>query len=103
MRTILANAQNVLAIELLAGAQAIDWRAGMDIDPLAPRRTMSIDEAEQQARDFESATRGRARDIALRLGRGTRETYLRVRDAVEPVYRDRPLSDDVRRVAALIR
>jgi len=102
MRMILANARNVLAIELLAGAQAIDWRAGMDIDPLAPRRTMSIDEAEQQARDFESATRGRARDIALRLGRGTRETYLRVRDAVEPVYRDRPLSDDVRRVAALI-
>ena len=82
-------------------AQAIDWRAGMECDPLAPRQAMSIEEAEQQARDFESATRGRARDIALRLGRGTRETYLRVRDAVEPVYRDRALSDDVRRVASL--
>jgi histidine ammonia-lyase len=101
MGTILANVQHVLAIELLVAAQAIDWRAGMECDPLAPRRAMSIEEAEQQARDFESATRGRARDIALRLGRGTRETYLRVRDAVEPVYRDRALSDDVRRVVGV--
>jgi histidine ammonia-lyase len=98
MRDVLTNAQNVLAIELLAAAQAIDWRAGLDLDPLAPRRTMSIEESEQQARDFESSTRGRARDIALRLGRGTRETYLRVRGAVEPVYHDRPLSDDIRRI-----
>jgi histidine ammonia-lyase len=103
MGTILANAQHVVAIELLVAAQAIDWRAGMQCDPLAPRAAMSLEEAEQQARDFETATRGRARDIALRLGRGTRETYLRVRDAVEPVYRDRPLSDDVRRVARLVR
>lgn len=103
MGTILANARQVLAIELLVAAQAIDWRAGMECDPLAPRRAMSIEEAEQQARDFETATRGRARDIALRLGRGTRETYLRVRGAAEPLYHDRPLSDDVRRVAALIR
>jgi len=102
MGTILANARQVLAIELMVAAQAIDWRAGMECDPLAPRRAMSIDEAEQQARDFEAATRGRSRDIALRLGRGTRETYLRVRDAVEPLYRDRPLSDDVRRLASVI-
>jgi histidine ammonia-lyase len=102
MRDVLTNAQNVLAIELLAAAQAIDWRAGLDLDPLAPRRTMSIEESEQQARDFESSTRGRARDIALRLGRGTRETYLRVRDVVEPVYRDRPLADDIRRILALL-
>ena len=102
MGTILANVQNVLAIELLVAAQAIDWRAGLECDPLAPRRAMSIEEAEQQARDFESATRGRARDIALRLGRGTRETYLRVRDAVEPVYRDRALSEDVRRLRATV-
>jgi histidine ammonia-lyase len=102
MRSILANAQHVLAIELLVAAQAIDWRAGMECDPLAPRRTMSLEEAEQQARDFELSTRGRARDIALRLGRGTRETYLRVRGAVEPVIRDRALSDDVRRVANVI-
>ena len=98
MRDVLANAQNVVAIELLVAAQAIDWRAGLDLDPLGAHRTLSIEEAEQQAREFESATRGRAGDIALRLGRGTRETYLRVREAVEPVYHDRQLSDDVRRV-----
>jgi len=102
MRSILTNAQHVVAIELLVAAQAIDWRAGMECDPLAPPRAMSIEEAEQQARDFETATRGRARDIALRLGRGTRETYLRVRDAVEAVTSDRALSDDVRRVANVI-
>jgi histidine ammonia-lyase len=102
MRDVLANAQNVLGIELLTAAQAIDWRAGMELDPLGAHRAMSIDDAERQAAEFESATRGRSRDIALRLGRGTRETYLRVRDAVEPVYRDRALSDDVRRVANVI-
>ncbi|HKS22703.1 MAG TPA: histidine ammonia-lyase [Thermoanaerobaculia bacterium] len=102
MRSVLANAQNVVAIELLVAAQAIDWRAGMECDPLAPRRMMSLEEAEQQARDFELATRGRSRDIALRLGRGTREIYLRVRGAVEPVTRDRALSDDVRRLANVI-
>jgi histidine ammonia-lyase len=98
MRSILANAQNVLAIELLVAAQAIDWRAGMECDPLGSHHVMSLEEAEQQARDFELATRGRARDIALRLGRGTRETYLRIRRVVEPVYFDRPLADDIRRI-----
>src|SRR6185369_14059062 len=47
MGTILGNAQDVLAIELLVAAQAIDWRAGLECDPLAPRRAMSLEESEQ--------------------------------------------------------
>jgi histidine ammonia-lyase len=33
LRTVLGNAQSVLAIELMVAAQAIEWRAGMGRDP----------------------------------------------------------------------
>src|SRR5436190_7620774 len=55
--TVVHNAQNVLAIELLTVAQALEWRAGMKIDPLAPRRTMSIEESDDEARRFADAVR----------------------------------------------
>lgn len=90
MRTVVANAQAVLAIEMLVAAQAVEWRvAGL---PAAH----TLEEAERQAKEFESAVAGRASEIARHLGRGTRELYLRVRDVVHPVLADRPLSDDVR-------
>lgn len=85
MRDVVANAQAVLAIELLVAAQAVEWRVAM---------------IEEQA--FERTVRGRADAIAEYLGRGTREAYLRVRATAEPVFRDRPLHDDVRRVRAAI-
>jgi histidine ammonia-lyase len=94
MRVVLRNAQNVLAIELLVAAQAIDWRVGMSIDPIAPRREMSIRDAEEQARRFE-AVAGRAADgVAPAL----RSFYVRVREKSPAVTRDRALSEDVRRV-----
>jgi histidine ammonia-lyase len=94
MRRILRNAENVLAIELLVAAQAIDWRVGMRIDPTLPRAPLSIEQAEEQARRFEQVA-GRAADgIAPAL----RSFYRRVRETSPAVIRDRPLSDDVRRV-----
>ena len=96
MRTVLRNAENVLAIELLVAAQALDWRVGMTIDPIAPRAQMTLAESEEQARRFESAADYRR--IAEGIAPALRPFYQRVREASPPTVRDRPLSDDVRRV-----
>jgi len=85
MRTVLRNAQNVIAIELMVGAQALDWRVGMSIDPNAPRRDMSVKELK---------TASVAGGIAPRL----RAIYESVRKVSPTVTRDRALSDDVRRI-----
>ncbi len=71
VRTVLRNAQSVLAIELLVAAQAVEWRVAMRIDPAKPRPKGSSDweQADQEAKDFEERTapreaagdRGRAR------------------------------------------
>ncbi|HEY6843306.1 MAG TPA: histidine ammonia-lyase [Thermoanaerobaculia bacterium] len=95
MRTVLRNAQNVLAIELLVAAQALDWRVGMSMDPVSRRQEMSLDEAEQQARQFEAV---QPRKVATSVAPNLRGLYLRVRAVSPTVVRDRALSEDVRRV-----
>jgi histidine ammonia-lyase len=99
LRSILANSQAVLAIELMTAAQAVEWRVAMPNDPnrRAPE-LLDQEESEGQARDFESHVRDRAAHIAAQLGHGTRDLYLRVRQIAGPVFHDRPLSDDVRRL-----
>ena len=95
MRTVSRNVQNVLAIELLVAAQALDWRVGMRIDPVATRREMSLDEAETQAKQFEAVQPNAvAQSIAPRL----RDLYVWVRSLSPAVVRDRALSGDVQRV-----
>jgi histidine ammonia-lyase len=85
MRTVLRNAQHVIAIELMVAAQAVDWRVGMQIDPTSPRHEMSV-------RDLKTA--GVAQGIAPML----RPVYEAIRKASPTVTRDRMLSDDVRRI-----
>lgn len=97
--SILVNAQSVLAIELMVAAQAVDWRVAM-IGGVPEAHDLG--EAETQAAAFEGAVRGRSNDVAGSLGHGTREVYLRVRAIVEPLFADRPLSDDVRRLRAAL-
>jgi histidine ammonia-lyase len=99
LRTILTNAQHVLAIELLVAAQAVDWRVAM-IGGVSEAHDLV--QAETQAAAFEAAVRGHAREIARSLGYGTHAVYLRVREVVEPLFADRPLSDDVRRLRAAL-
>src|SRR5207237_2105647 len=53
MRTVLRNAQDVLAIEFLVAAQALDLRIVMAMDTLAPRREIAVAEADEEARKFE--------------------------------------------------
>ena len=99
LRTVISNVQAVIAIELLAAAQAIEWRVVFQYDPnrTAPQ-LLDLANAEAQAQQFEEAVSDRAHNIATQLGRGTRELYLRVRAAARPVFRDRPLDGDIRAV-----
>jgi histidine ammonia-lyase len=104
LRSVIANVEAVLAIELMTAAQAVEWRVAFNFDPNQPApRLLDLEQAEEQARTFESRVRGRAPAIAQHLGRGTRELYLRVRGAIEPVFFDRPLDGDIRVLRATLR
>lgn len=101
LRTVLRNAQAVLAIELLTGAQAVEWRVAMAIEPLGVRQNqpMTSAEVEGEARDFAERTAPvRRAEIAARLGAGTRRAYLQVREAAGPMLADRTLDGDIRAV-----
>ncbi|HKR63634.1 MAG TPA: histidine ammonia-lyase [Thermoanaerobaculia bacterium] len=103
LRTVLSNVQSVLSIELLASAQAVEWRAVFQYDPTQPAlRLLDVADAETQARKFEDAVDGHSPAIADHLGHGTRALYLRVREAAAPVFRDRPLDGDIRAVRRAI-
>jgi histidine ammonia-lyase len=95
MRMILGNVQSVLAIELIVAAQAIEWRVAM---MRGVREAHTLEAAETQAKSFEEAVAGRAVEIAQSLGSGSAQLYLRIRELVEPLFADRPLSDAIRRV-----
>lgn len=114
LRTILRNAQAVLAIELLVAAQAVEWRVGMGLDPCAPKAkkpTGASDGrflaewrmAEIEAQDFAACVAAERRpEIAAHLGEGTRRAYLRVRDLAPPLLTDRTLEREVRAVRGAI-
>src|SRR5438067_5146661 len=91
MRTILFNAQNALAIELMVAAQAADWRVAM-LEGVPEAHDLAS--ADEQARAFVDAMQ--SIDMRRWLGRGTGELYRRIRDVVAPLVEDRPLSDDIR-------
>jgi histidine ammonia-lyase len=95
MRTVLRNAETVIAIELMVAAQALDWRIGMSIDPAAQRGELSLKDAEEQARKFESIE---TKKIAGSIAPALREFYKGIRAVSPAVTRDRALSDDVRRI-----
>jgi histidine ammonia-lyase len=105
LRTVLRNAQTVLAIELLVAAQAVEWRVAMGIDPAQtrPKGLSDWDQADQEAREFEERTRPeRRQEIAARLGEGTRRAYLAVREVAGTVLRDRVLEGDIRAVRGVV-
>lgn len=114
LRSVLANAQAVLAIELLVAAQAVEWRVGLDFSPVVappagehtpaagpprPGRQETRDawqDAEAEARAFADAVRPENRPaISARLGTGTRAAYLTVRETAPPLLADRPLDGDL--------
>jgi len=103
LRSVIANVEAVLAIELMTAAQAVEWRIAFKLDPtIRVPKPLTIEESDAQAREFEANVRGRASSIAEYLGQGTREWYLRVRQTVDPVFEDRPLSEDIRRLRGIV-
>jgi histidine ammonia-lyase len=104
LRMVISNVEAVLAIELMTAAQAVEWRVAMNLDPnqRAPR-LLGVEEAENQAREFEDRVAGKSREIAKHLGSGTGSLYARVREIAQPVFRDRPLDEDIRKLRLLIR
>jgi histidine ammonia-lyase len=105
VRTVLRNAQAVLAIELLVAAQAVEWRVAMKIDPVAPRAGTPTDwsQADREAADFAERTAPERRpEVAADLGEGTRRLYLQVRQVAPTMLRDRMLEEDLRAVRRLV-
>lgn len=105
LRTVLRNAQAVIAIELIAGAQAVEWRVGMKIDPVHARADAPSDweQAGREAEDFAERTRPEKRaEIAEHLGEGTREAYLQVRNLASTMLKDRTLDGDIRAVRGAV-
>ncbi len=128
LRTVLGNAQAVLAIELLVAAQAVDWRVAMKRDPNArpfesegppgdssanrpapasasrPERDAPAGEPdERESAAFAAATQpGCQAAIAAALGRGTGAAYLAVREVVRALTEDRVLEPDIRAVREIV-
>jgi histidine ammonia-lyase len=108
LRTVLRNAQAVLAIELLAGAQAVEWRTmATTADPAGvntPRKPFrDWDEAEAESAAFAAWATPENRDaVAAWLGEGTRRAYRLVREHAAPMLADRTLDEDLRAVRAAV-
>lgn len=105
LRTVLRNAQAVIAIELIAGAQAVEWRVAMNIDPVNPRNDAPSDweQADREAAEFAERTGSeRRQEIASHLGEGTRTAYLQVRSLVSTMVKDRTLDGDIRAVRGAV-
>lgn len=80
LQTVVHNVTATLAIELLVGTQAVEWR-------------------HLQGADFATAE---CEAIAARLGQGTAALYRQVRGVVPRLVDDRVLSDDIRAVQRLV-
>jgi len=96
LMTIVRNVQAVLAIEMMVGAQALEWRVALR-NGVGEAHT--LEDAEEQAAAF--ARFVQSADIASYLGTGTRTMYRNVRERVATLLNDRPLSDDVRKLREL--
>lgn len=109
--TVLANAQAVVAIELLVAAQAADWRALRGAPPARRGGVAAaggdgqalIEAAELEAGRFRASVA--ARDGAAPAGHaaGTGAAYTAIRGAgVAPLVEDRVLEHDIRRARELV-
>jgi histidine ammonia-lyase len=103
MRTILGNAQAVVAIELITATQAADWRIGMHLKASEPRPPLrSLAEADREAEQFRAVTQEWEKKILPALAVNLQPVYRAIRSRVPAVVRDRPLDADVAAVRGLV-
>jgi histidine ammonia-lyase len=108
MRTVLGNVQAVVAIELLAACQALEWRVAFEI-PATPlsrdqqkARPDNVEAADAQAAAFRSLVDGKSSTIARSLARALQPVYLSIRANTRPMLFDRPLDEDIRHLRDLV-
>ena len=119
LRSVLANVQAVLAIEMMVAAQAVEWRVAMGRGPEGEegvdekakdhpvdrfeRQKQAWARAEKEALEFKAATAASRRErISQALGRGTGPAYLAVRRAAAPLTHDRMLDEDIRGIRRIL-
>jgi histidine ammonia-lyase len=107
MRTVLGNAQSVLAIELMVAAQALEWRVAMKVpakklspEEKTPYRPETLDALGEQAKRFAAEVGGEDKPatIAAGLAPAIRAPYKTLRTHAKPMLRDRALDADIRQI-----
>jgi histidine ammonia-lyase len=90
VRTVLSNTQSTLAIELMAAAQALDWRIQL--------RTSPFDGGKVSAEAFASARAAFGKGLST----GSAAALASIRGVVGPLCEDRVLAEDIRAIRMLI-
>ncbi|HEX7681452.1 MAG TPA: histidine ammonia-lyase [Thermoanaerobaculia bacterium] len=111
MRTVLGNAQSVLAIELMVAAQALEWRVAMKVparrlasEEKTPYRPEKLADLNEQSKRFTAEAGGddKPEIIAEGLAPAIRPLYRTIRTHAKPMLGDRALDEDIRAVRASI-
>jgi histidine ammonia-lyase len=99
-REIVKNTEQIVAIEMLCAAQALDFRQkGLEFSRVAWQE----DEALQRSKKVVEYELKKGRAVGqARLGKGTEAAHRAVRTKVEYFDRDRPLYPDLQRVVEMI-
>jgi histidine ammonia-lyase len=100
LRTVVANTECVLAMEMTAAAQALEWRAGVGISGAGLSSEQASDADRQFAAEGPQSVRA---TTAAKLGVGSRAAYQAIRGHIAPMLTDRMLDGDVRIARELIR
>ena len=98
-RDVLSNVEQILALELLVGAQALDLRLAMA--PASPATIGGPGAAQVPPRARREP--GTAPASQLAPGRGVAEAHRRIRSAIAPLLVDREMSADIAAALALVR
>lgn len=106
VRTVVANAQSTLAIELMVAAQALEWRAQLHAaacDTASTRPDTLAEQLKQTAAKISPQAVKSARDaFAVKFSKGSAAALASIRAVVEPLCEDRVLAEDIRRIRELI-
>ena len=101
--SVLANTQAVVAIELAAGAQAVEWRVGPPWSGSRAAPPTHTDDSDGAfVRAFRTSRPKAHEHVAGRLGVGTRAAYETVRSVMGTLVADRFLANDIAAIRRLV-
>ena len=99
-REIVRNVEQVIGIEMLCAAQALDFRRkGLEFCTT----TWELDEESQRSKKIVEYALKKGKSVAkARLGKGTEAAHQTVRAQIDHLQSDRPLYPDLQRIAAMV-